>query len=176
MILIQLFLSFLQIGFTSFGGLSMIPLISSEMSIHGWMTDAEISDIIAIAEMTPGPLGLNCGTFVGIRVAGFIGALIANAGMLMPTFTICAVAAFFLERFKNSTFLKKIMENVRPTCIGLIWAVLFNLTQTNYSFHGEIQWYSVIIGILSVYLLVRRKWSIPKVIILAAILGAIFSP
>ena len=59
MTIMQLFWSFCQIGFTSFGGLSMIPLISSEMVGHGWMTSTEVSDIVAIAEMTPGPLGLN---------------------------------------------------------------------------------------------------------------------
>ena len=62
MILLELFWSFCKIGFTSFGGLSMVPLINSEMLSHGWMTLSEVSDIVAIAEMTPGPLGLNpCG-------------------------------------------------------------------------------------------------------------------
>ena len=67
MVLLELFISFLKIGFTSFGGLSMIPLITSEMTSHGWMTAAEVSDIVAIAEMTPGPLGLNCATFAGME-------------------------------------------------------------------------------------------------------------
>ena len=70
MILLELFWSFCKIGFTSFGGLSMVPLINSEMLSHGWMTLSEVSDIVAIAEMTPGPLGLNCATFAGTRVAG----------------------------------------------------------------------------------------------------------
>lgn len=70
MVLIDLFISFLKIGFTSFGGLSMIPLITSEMTEHSWMTASEVSDIVAIAEMTPGPLGLNCATFAGMRTAG----------------------------------------------------------------------------------------------------------
>ena len=65
MVLLELFVSFLKIGFTSFGGLSMIPLITSEMTAHGWMTASEVSDIVAIAEMTPGPLGLNCVMFAG---------------------------------------------------------------------------------------------------------------
>ena len=65
MILLELFWSFCKIGFTSFGGLSMVPLINSEMLSHGWMTLSEVSDIVAIAEMTPGPLGLNCATFAG---------------------------------------------------------------------------------------------------------------
>lgn len=83
--ILQLFWSFCLIGFTSFGGLSMIPLISGEMARHGWMTAAEVSDIVAIAEMTPGPLGLNCATFAGMRVAGPLGAMAANLGILPPS-------------------------------------------------------------------------------------------
>ncbi len=174
MTIFQLFWSFLQIGFTSFGGLSMIPLISSEMLGHGWMTSTEVSDIVAIAEMTPGPLGLNCATFAGIRVAGVPGALAANFGMLMPTFTICAAGAVFFERFKNSDVLKHVMTVVRPVCIGLIWAVIISLCMENYAVAGQVQLTSILIGCLGVYLLLGRKWSVPKVICLAAALGIIF--
>jgi len=120
MILLQLFWSFCKIGFTSFGGVSMLPLINSEMLSHQWMTAAEIADIVAIAEMTPGPMGLNCATFAGIRVAGLTGALSASLGVLTPTFTLCAAAAIFFERFKNSPLLKQMMLGVRPVCIGLV--------------------------------------------------------
>ena len=176
MTIIQLFWSFCQIGFTSFGGLSMIPLISSEMAGHGWMTSTEVSDIVAIAEMTPGPLGLNCATFAGIRVAGIVGALAANLGILMPTFTVCAVAAVFFERFKDSNVLKNIMGFVRPVCIGLIWAVIINLCLTNYVEDGSVQISGILIGVLGVYLIIRRKWSVPKVICVGAVLGMLFCP
>ena len=83
MVLLELFVSFLKIGFTSFGGLSMIPLITSEMTAHGWMTASEVSDIVAIAEMTPGPIAVNSATFVGIRIAGVVGAIIALAAAIV---------------------------------------------------------------------------------------------
>ena len=170
----QLYWSFLQIGFTSFGGLSMIPLINSEMLGHGWMTAAEVSDIVAIAEMTPGPLGLNCATFAGIRVAGIAGALAANFGILMPTFTICAAAAVFFERFRDSDVLKHIMTTVRPVCIGLIWAVIISLCMENYTVGGAVSFPGIVAGILGIYLLVFRKWSVPKVICAAAVFGILF--
>ena len=88
MIYLKLLWSFIKVGFTSFGGLSMIPLIKSEMLSHGWMTESEVSDIVAIAEMTPGPLGLNCATFAGMRAGGIAGAIIANLGVLMPSLTV----------------------------------------------------------------------------------------
>ena len=173
MVLLQLYWSFCQIGFTSFGGLSMIPLINSEMLRHGWMTAAEVADIVAIAEMTPGPVGLNCATFAGIRVAGLSGALAANFGVLMPTLTVCLVAGVFFERFKNSHALRSILFGVRPVCIGLIWGVILNLGYTNYIVGGSVQLTSALIGALGAYLLIGRKWSVPKTIIAAAVLGIV---
>ncbi len=173
-VLLQLFWSFCQIGFTSFGGLSMIPLINSQMVGHGWMTITEVSDIVAIAEMTPGPVGLNCATFAGIRVAGLPGALAANLGVLAPTFTICIVAAVCFERFRNSRALENILFGVRPVCIGLIWAVILDLCRTNYLVGGSVQLVSVLIGALAAWLLIGRKWSVPKVIAAAAVLGILF--
>lgn len=173
-VLLQLFWSFCQIGFTSFGGASMIPLINSEMTSHQWMDAAAVADIVAIAEMTPGPLGLNCATFAGMRVAGLTGALAANMGVLMPTFTICAVAAVFFERFKNSTILKRMMVGVRPVCIGLICAVLVDLGKDNYLAEGVPVFSNLLIGVLALVLLVKFKFSIPKVILMGAVLGLIF--
>lgn len=174
MTLLELFWSFLKIGFTSFGGLSMIPLISSEMIGHGWMTATEVTDIVAIAEMTPGPVGLNCATFAGIRVAGILGALAANFGMLVPTFTVCAAAGVFFERFNKSRVMGDVMTVVRPVCVGLIWAVVVSLGMTNYIVDGAVNITGVLIGLLGVYLLLRRKWSVPMVIGVAALLGIIF--
>ena len=67
MVLLDLYWSFLLIGFGSFGGLSMIPQITGEVLSHGWMTVEQVTDIVAIAEMAPGPLGLNCATFAGMQ-------------------------------------------------------------------------------------------------------------
>ena len=87
MIYLQLFLSFVKVGFTSFGGMSMVPVIMEEMGSHGWMTAEDLSNLIAIAEMTPGSLGVNCATFAGIQTAGFFGGLVAVLGLLTPALT-----------------------------------------------------------------------------------------
>ena len=97
MVLLELFISFLKIGFTSFGGLSMIPLITSEMTSHGWMTAAEVSDIVAIAEMTPGPLGLNCATFAGMRTAGFLVKNSMETACIWSLFTLHSHQKEFLR-------------------------------------------------------------------------------
>ena len=169
--LLQLFWSFCQIGYTSFGGMSMVPLINDEMVSHGWMNVSEVSDIIAIAEMTPGPLGLNCATFAGMRVAGILGAILSVLGVLAPTFTLCALAAVFFEKFKNSRALKNIMVGVRPAALGIIVAVMIDLSRTNYLVDGVFAWRTAVIALIAFYLLARRKWSVPKVIVLSALLG-----
>ena len=81
MIYVRLFLSFMKIGFTSFGGMSMIPLILEEMQKNHWMTTEDMSNLVAIAEMTPGPLGLNCATFAGEHAAGIFGGITVDAGV-----------------------------------------------------------------------------------------------
>ena len=175
MVLLELFWSFLKIGFTSFGGLSMIPLISGEMISHGWMTNSEVSDIVAIAEMTPGPLGLNCATFAGLKTAGVLGAFAANLGVLMPTFTICLFAAMCFEKFKNGRRMGQIMVGVRPMCIGLILAVMVSLAMTNYYIDSSIHIPAVLIGMADLILLLKFKASIPKVLLLSGILGVLFA-
>ena len=169
--LFQLFWSFCQIGYTSFGGMSMVPLINDEMVSHGWMTASEVSDIVAIAEMTPGPIGLNCATFAGMRVAGILGSLISALGVLMPTFTICAVAAVFFQKFKDSRILKNIMVGVRPAALGIIFAVMITLSRTNYLVAGAVSFKAVAVGLIAIFLLTKGKWSVPKVLIMSAFLG-----
>ena len=172
MILLELFWSFCKIGFTSFGGLSMVPLINSEMLSHGWMTLSEVSDIVAIAEMTPGPLGLNCATFAGTRVAGIAGAVCASLGVLSPTLLLCAVVAVAFEKFRDSAFMRKVMFGVRPAGLGLILAVLCSLAMTNYlSPAGAVSPVSALIGVLALVALLKCKVSIPMVILASALLG-----
>ena len=171
MVLLELFWSFVKIGFTSFGGLSMIPLITSEVLSHGWMTAAEVSDIVAIAEMTPGPLGLNCATFA----AWIPGAVAANLGALSPTLTLCAAAALFFERFKRNRRMEQLLTGVRPACVGMIAGVMVSLSLTNYrAAAGGVSLPAVGIGLLDLYLLLRVRMSVPKVIGLSALLGLLF--
>ena len=174
MLLLELFWSFVKIGFTSFGGLSMIPLISGEMISHGWMTASEVSDIVAIAEMTPGPLGLNCATFAGMRAAGVVGAFVANFGALAPTLTLCVAAAVFFEHFKNNKRLVQIMTGVRPACVGLVAGVIIDLALVNYVVAASgVHVPSLILGVSDLVLLLKFRVSIPKVLLFSAVAGII---
>ena len=171
--LLRLFWSFVKIGFTSFGGLSMIPLISHEVISNGWMSLSEVSDIVAIAEMTPGPLGLNCATFAGIHAAGIPGAVIANLGVLAPTFTLTAIVGAFFQKFQKSRRMDQLLTGVRPVCIGLLAGVIASFCQTNYVVDSVISPQAILIGVIDLALLLHWKVSIPKVILLSAVLGLI---
>ncbi len=173
MIYLELFISFLMIGFTSFGGMSMIPLINDQMLSHGWMTAQEVADIVAIAEMTPGPLGLNCATFAGTRTAGVPGALFASLGVIFPSLTVTMLAAMFLRKFKESRLMEEALFGIRPVCIGMIFAVIIQQSMVNYAgpLLGFVSWQAVVIGLAALVMLLRFKWSVPKTILLAAGLG-----
>ena len=175
MIYLELFFSFLIIGFTSFGGLSMIPLISDQMLSHGWMTATEVADIVAIAEMTPGPLGLNCATFAGARTAGIPGAVVASVGVLFPTLTVTMLAAMFFKRFRESRLMGEALHGIRPTGIGMISAVIVQQSMLNYggTTLGFLSWPALVIGAVALLALIRFRWSVPKTIILSAVLGIV---
>lgn len=168
MVLIELFWSFLLIGFSSFGGLSMIPQISGEVLSHGWMTADQVADIVAIAEMTPGPLGLNCATFAGIHAAGIPGAIAANLGVLTPTLTLSAVAAAFFHHFKDSKIMRRILVGVRPACLGMVLGVLVSLSKTSYGGSSGIDLPALMIGAADLALLLKCRLSVPKILLFSA--------
>lgn len=179
MLYLKLFLSFLKIGFFSFGGLTMIPVINDEVLVNGWMTADEVMDIVAVAEMTPGSLGLNCATFVGLRAGGVIGALCASVGVMVPSLTLCLLAAHFIVKLKDSPYLERAMKGIRPVCMGMLFSVALTLGLSTFwddpglLAGAPIHWNLVIIAVICGVIMFKTKISIPKTILLAAVLGLI---
>lgn len=174
MVLIKLYLSFAKIAFTSFGGLSMIPLLTDEMTSNGWMTLEEISDIVAIAEMTPGPLGMNCATFAGMKMLGVPGAFFANLGVVTPSVVLGILAIFCYERLMHSKAMGNILLGLRPATVGMVLAVAISMSKVNYAVNGSVSAANIIIGAVGLVLLWKFKLSVPKTIGAAATLGIIF--
>lgn len=170
---IELFLVFMRVGFSSFGGLSMIPLINQEMLNHHWMTLSEVSDIVAIAEMTPGPLGLNCATFVGMRTGGVLGALVSTFGVIFPSMTLCVVAAIFIEKVKGNKRMTDTMYGIRPICIGLIMYTLLTLCQSNFIVSNKIYWTPLLITVIISVITLKTRLSVPLLITIAGLLGLV---
>ena len=179
-VLLELFWSFCQIGFTSFGGMSMVPLINDEMVSHGWMTVSEVSDIVAIAEMTPGPIALNAATFVGIQVAGLPGALIATIGCIFPSCVIVMALAYVYYRFRGLSIVQGILAGLRPAVIAMIASAGISLLilalygqRTLPADLGSLDFIAFIIFLGAFFVLRKWKPSPIKVMAGAALAGVI---
>ena len=122
MIYWQLFISFLQVGLFSIGGgYASLPIIQSRIvEQHGWLDMAEFTDLITIAEMTPGPIALNAATFVGTRIGGLPGALAATFGCIFPALILVSLLAFVYYRYKKLTVVQSVLGSLRPVVVALI--------------------------------------------------------
>lgn len=122
MIYIKLFISFLQVGLFSIGGgYAALPLIQTQVVENNpWLSMSEFTDLITIAEMTPGPIAINSATFVGMRIAGLNGAIIATLGCITPSCFIVSLLAYIYYRYKNISILQSILSSLRPAVVALI--------------------------------------------------------
>ena len=122
MIYIQLFLSFLQVGALSFGGgYAAMPLIQEQVvNSHSWLTMTEFTNLITIAEMTPGPIAINAATFVGIQIAGVLGAVIATFGCILPSCIVVTLLAYVYMKYRNMSLLQGTLASLRPAVVAMI--------------------------------------------------------
>lgn len=121
-----LFSVFFRIGVFNFGGgLAMLPLIFQSVQDFGIMTSQEFSDLVAISQITPGPIAVNAATFVGFSYAGIPGALAATLGVCLPSFVLMLVVMRFMDKFKESRGMQGALDGIRPVTVGLIAAATF---------------------------------------------------
>lgn len=124
MIYLQLFLSYLKIGFFGFGGgYAMLSLIQNEIVIRrAWMDSGTFADILALSQITPGPIAINSATYIGYTVAGFWGAVCATAAVCLPCLTLMVLITRFILRLKDNPYLKGVIGGIKPVVIGMIAA------------------------------------------------------
>lgn len=122
MIFLQLFWSFFQIGLFSIGGgYAALPLIQHQVvDLHPWLNMTQFADIMTISEMTPGPIAINSATFVGIRVAGLPGAIVATLGCVFPSCVIVMLLAYVYYRFRGLNMVQGVLVGLRPAVIAMI--------------------------------------------------------
>lgn len=122
MIYLQLLLRFAQIGLFSFGGgYASLPLIEAQVvESAGWLTIAEFTDLITISQMTPGPIAINAAAFVGIRIAGPWGAIVATIGCLLPACCIVSLLAWLYRRYRTIPLLQGALTGLRSAIVALI--------------------------------------------------------
>lgn len=170
-IILKLFLTFFQIGLFSFGGgYAALPLIQDiVVSQNGWITMSQMNDMVAISQMTPGPIGINSATFIGFQTAGLAGSTAATLGYVLPSIGMVTFLVYLMNRFKTLSLFEVILSWLRPAVIGLIAASGYSILQSSLQDQGigsEIHYGLLIVLALSIYLMSRRKWN-PIVVMLA---------
>lgn len=186
MTLWQMYLLFVKIGlFTFGGGYAMIPLFQTEL-VTNWqfMTNAEFANFVALAQVTPGPVGLNAATYIGYQcglrniggvLGGAFGGLIGTLGVMTPSLVVVTAIAYFMQVFKDNPVVKAILSGIRPATLGLIAAAVVFFAETSVfstplsylwtrGQHFGLCWQGVVI--FAATLLLSLKWKISPVWIL----------
>lgn len=137
MIYLKLFLEFFYIGLFSFGGgYSTLPFLYHLSETQNWFTSKQLSDMIAVSSITPGPVGINVATFAGFTTSGILGALIATISIILPSFFIVTGIAKLLNKYKNNEYVKSVIHILKPTGCGLLAAVGVNMFAANINLFG----------------------------------------
>ena len=129
MIYLRLFFEFFKTGlFSVGGGMATIPFLSRMADKTGWFTQAQLADMVAVSESTPGPIGVNMASYVGFTTAGIPGVIVATLGLITPCYLVILIVAHFLQKFRSSPLVDKVFYGLRPASAGLIavagWSVV----------------------------------------------------
>lgn len=176
MITLKLFFEFFKIGlFAIGGGLATIPFLYDLSSKTNWFDHLDISNMIAISESTPGPLGINMATYTGFLSNGILGGIIATLGLITPSIIIIIIVSKFLEKFSKNELVKKIFYGLRAGVLALILATGLNILK-NTILGGKfvIKPLETIIFATTLFLLQKTKFHPILFIVICAILGIIF--
>lgn len=184
MILIKLFCEFFKISFFAFGGgLSILPLMFETISDFAFISGGEFADLVAISQVTPGPMVVNAATYVGMLSAGISGGLIATLGVAIPSFVSVIAVMKFFDKFRDNQKFQGFMEGIRPATCGMIAAGLFTLLETvvfNEKFFSIKFWMSItdninifplILFLLTILLVQKFELSPISAIIIMGLLG-----
>ena len=178
MIYLQLFLSFLQIGMFSFGGgYAAMPLIQGQVvTTHGWLTMSEFTDLITISQITPGPIAVNSATFVGLKIAGIPGAVVATVGCILPSCIIVTILARLYLKYRNLDLLQGVLKSLRPAVVAMIASAGILILKDAFWGSGKsilltgTEWSMVVIFGICVLLLRKTKLNPVWVMVLAGVI------
>ena len=172
MLLLKLFFAFIQVGmFSVGGGYAAIPLIQEQIvNIYGLMTLEEFSDLITVAEMTPGPISINSATFVGMRIAGIPGVLLCSIGCIIPSFFICLTLAHFYYKYRTVGGVQVVLGAMRPAGASILMLALFQ-AELGEIVLGNIRWVEVGIFLAALYILRKYKASAIAIILGSGVVG-----
>lgn len=179
MIFVLLFITFFQIGLLGFGGgYSMLSMIQTEVvTRYGWMTVGEFTDMVALSQMTPGPIGINSATYVGYTSvvnagypewAGVLGSLLATFSLVLPPFVLMIIISRFLLRYKSHPVVENVFLGLRPTVVGLIaGAVLLLCTEENFGSPSNNPWqFWISIGLFAFAFVGQQMYKINPIVLI----------
>ena len=184
-----LYLHFAVYGILCFGGgYMLIPFITSDLVTGGYLSSGEFANLSSIAQITPGPIGLNTATYVGFLQSGIGGSLAASFGLVTPAFLMVIMALKLLKRYENTVFIKGFLTGMKPASLGFTCAALLIFMGMSLftaplplaewlkgTFTAvEIRWWALPVILLSVILLKKTKLPFPLVLLICACLGAFF--
>ena len=182
LLLFKLFFAFIQVGmFSVGGGYAAIPLIQEQIvNIHHLMTLEEFSDLITVAEMTPGPISINSATFVGMRIAGIPGVLLCTIGCIIPSFCICLTLAHFYYKYRTVSGVQVVLGAMRPAVVALIGSagasiLVLGLFQTElpHIVLSDIRVVEFVIFVVALYILRKYKASAIAIILGSGVVGTL---
>ena len=187
MILLELFLTFFEIGALTFGGgYAMIPFVREQVLSHGWLTEEELLNMIAVSESTPGPIAVNMATFVGSEKAGILGSAAATLGVVLPSFIVILIIAALLKNFLKYNGVKAFLSGVRPCVVSLILgtaatlflSVLLGIGNNDFTLDFDIKGviiFALVVGISLIFKKIKGKKPSPILMIaISACLGMVF--
>ncbi len=179
MILLELFLTFFKIGALTFGGgYAMIPFVREQVLLHGWLTEEELLNMIAVSESTPGPIAINMATFVGSNEAGVLGSAVATLGVVLPSFLIILIISALLKNFLKYKGVKAFLSGVRPCVVSLILgtaitvflSVLLGIGSGDFKFNIDLKGIFIFEMIIAISLVLKKiKGKKPSPILMIAI-------
>lgn len=164
--LLQLFIVFFQVGLLSVGGgyASLASINNLVVDQYGWLTANDLTDLITLSQMTPGPLAINAATFVGTKMNGLAGAIVATIGFVLPAFLIVLTLSVIYYKYKSLSGMQLIMSSMRPVVVGLIGAVCYDLVTRMLGEQSNVKLVLLICGVV----LLRRYKVDPMLLILSS--------
>lgn len=170
-LILQIFFSFLKIGAFSFGGgYAVVSFIQKEIiQGKGWLDTKEFIDIVAVAEMTPGPIAVNSSTYVGYKVAGFWGSLVGTVGVLLVPTILALIVSIYFNKFKHLNWVKWILKGIRPAVLGIIAAACYTIGKVSFT-----DYKSIVIGVLVFLGVYKLKINPILAIVISGGLGLVF--
>ena len=168
MTLVKLMLVFAKVAVLTFGGgYAMVPLFENELVRHyAFLSADEFANLVGLAQVTPGPIGFNSATYVGMAQGGLAGALVASLGVMIPSIVISLVVAVFLRRAAGAQWMKLLMKGVRPCVVGIIGAAVVFFGRTALCWQGAVI-FAVVVAVRACLPKLNPLWSLA----LSALLG-----